>query len=177
MSDEDLPHRARQRGLPEETVVSDRDHVIELDVPWYPEPGAPECRLWVDRSGPAQTVVLVYAAGPFARTEERYVVLRFPGCWFASLGPPGHNGFELHPLAANGLQLYGVFEILNSTAYELHGFVGGTLADQHRADHPGSGSVGNSRHFVVTFHDEMFQCFAGDMLGEFTSDLSGAFSK
>ena len=40
-----------------------------------------------------------------------------------------------------------------------------------RAPGQPSGSRGSSRHFIITFHDETFECIAEDILGYFTTEL------
>jgi hypothetical protein len=162
-ADADELHKARQRGMAPYSEVTDTDLVVELQVPWYPSPGAPEVRLWVDRSSRHETV-LVYAAGPLAKAGATFVVVHFPECSFVMLGGPGHNGH--HPLEARGLHLYGVYEVLNSSLYDRRANVGPEKPELR------SGSPGRSRHFVITFHDETFECFAKDIVGEFTSDLA-----
>jgi hypothetical protein len=102
-----------------------------------------------------------------ADSPERFIVLRFPGCTFLNFGGPGHNG--RHRLASSGLGLYGVYEVLNSSLYDDYYHLGPDQA------HLRSGAPGRSRHFVITFHDDTFECSAKDMVGEFTSEPGGAF--
>jgi hypothetical protein len=40
-----------------------------------------------------------------------------------------------------------------------------------------SGERGSARHFVITFHQDTFECFADDLTGEFTEDVMAAFDR
>jgi hypothetical protein len=79
-------------------------------------------------------------------------------------GGPGHNGL-VHPLYRQGLELYGIYEVLNSSfdPARLQ-----CLTDARGVPRPAgrpSGSRGASRHFIITFHDSTFECIADDIVG------------
>jgi hypothetical protein len=167
--DADNRHRAEQRGLGAGERVVEVDHVIELELPWPPGGGAPEPRLWVSE----HEAVLAYLVGPTGTEPDTLALLRFPRCQFAMFGPPGHNGFFEHPLKRQGLELYGIYEVLNSS------FDPGKrqwITDARGAPRPAnpgrpSGGRGSSRHFIITFHDQTFECIADDIVGHTAAAL------
>lgn len=167
--DADNRHRAEQRRLREGERVAEVDYIIELELPWPPGGGAPEPRLWLSE----QEAVLAYRVGPTGTEPGAFAVLRFPGCEFAMFGTPGHNGLFLHPLHRLGLELYGIYEVLNSSFDPGKRQWMTDARGAPRAASPGSpsGSRGSSRHFIITFHDQTFECIADDVVGHTAADL------
>ena len=150
--DADNRHRAEQRGLTEGERVVEVDHVTELELPWPPGGGAPEPRLWLSE----QEAVLAYRVGLTGTEPGTFAVLRFPRCQFAMFGTPGHNVLFLYPLHPQGLELYGIYEVLNSSFDPGKRQWMTDARGAPRAASPGSpsGSRGSSRHFIITFHDQ-----------------------
>lgn len=167
--DADNQHRAEQRGPGQGESTAEADYVIELDLPWSPGGGAPGPRLWLSE----REAVLAYRVGPTGLDPDAVAVLRFPRCQFAMFGAPGHNGLFMHPLHRQGLELYGIYEVLSSS---FHPGQRQWMTDARgvpRAASPGrpSGSRGSSRHFIITFHDQTFECIADDIVGHTASDF------
>lgn len=169
--DADDRHRAEQRRLGVDEGIRDVDHVIELDLPWSPAGGAPEPRLSIS-GGEA---VLVYHVENDAKRLGARAILRFPGCVFAMFGAPGHNGIDGHPLALRGLELGGIYEVLNSSFDPAKRQWITDARGRPRPAGPGrpSGSRGAPRHFIITFHDDTFECIADDVVGELATDQLG----
>lgn len=86
--------------------------------------------------------------------DESLAVVRFSGVTAHFFGPPNDEAFSGHPLAERGLEPYGAFEVFSSSwirALERMNSV-------HPRHHPDNFS--SCRHFVLTFHDTIFECVA-----------------
>jgi hypothetical protein len=89
-------------------------------------------------------------------SDEPIAVVRFKHASTHYFGPPNDEAFGGHPLAARGLKSYGAFEVLSSSwirALEQMNSVHPYHKPEHFAD---------CRHFILTFHDTIFECIAGD---------------
>ena len=172
--DADQLHRAEQRGLPPDVLITEQDYVIELLVPWVPNRGAAQPKLWVDTSRSAATVLAYLARRRLPESLPTYAIVQFRRSWWAMLGPPGHNSFHLHPLAGRGLKSGGVYEVLNSSLYDRRLGISTPGSGQRRGR---SGERGSARHFLITFLDQTFECFADDISGEFAGDLTAVFGR
>jgi hypothetical protein len=103
--------------------------------------------------------------------DEPIAVVRFRGSTHY-FGPPNDEAFSGHPLAARGLKPYGAFEVFSSSwirALE-------NMNSVHPRYQPGNYS--SRRHFILTFHDSIFECIAKDFSveqhsGSLRSVLSG----
>jgi hypothetical protein len=97
-------------------------------------------------------LVLRYQAAPSSGGGEAEV--RFGGVSIFKLGWPNDEVLNTHPLWERGLVPYAFQEVFKSD----------WVADLERANsiHPGHlpGMFDNSRHFIVTFKDETFECLA-----------------
>ncbi len=80
------------------------------------------------------------------------VVAHFDGCLISRFGYPNDEALGGHPLYANGLRHYGVFEVHDSSWPQ-------ELEAQNRRVFPDSHSFAY-RHFIFTFHDSTFECLA-----------------
>jgi hypothetical protein len=141
------------------------DEVIKLEVPWLPDPGAPDPHLLAAENGPT---TVVYSASELAPTDDEFVVLRFPRCSIAKFGYPNDEALPGHPLYPKGLSYCGLFEVLDSSWTVA-------LAEQNLVSFPDSGpSWIGGRHFIVTFHDSTLECIAERMEGRFSSNLEDA---
>lgn len=86
--------------------------------------------------------------------DEPVAVIRFIRATAHFFGPPNDEAFSGHPLAKRGLKPYGAFEVLSSSwirALE-------SMNSVHPCHRPESFS--SCRHFIVTFHDTIFECIA-----------------
>ena len=142
------------------------DLVVELDLPWLPDPGAPGPVLYQDEG----RAMLVYNTSTLAPGGPLAVV-QFDHCLVAMFGYPNDDGRWGHPLYEAGLTSYALFEVANSSWLER-------LRVQNAIAHPEAASwwpnsphtrrdIGPVRHFVVTFHDSTFECLASSITGEF----------
>ncbi len=86
--------------------------------------------------------------------DEPVAVVRFSGALAHFFGPPNDEAFSGHPLAARGLEAYGAFEILSSSWIRALEHMN-SVHPRHRPD-----SFSNCRHFILTFHDTIFECVA-----------------
>ena len=84
--------------------------------------------------------------------DEPVAVVRFSGATAHFFGPPNDEAFSGHPLAARGLGAYGAFEILSSSWIRALERMN-SVHPYHRPD-----SFSSYRHFVLTFHDTIFEC-------------------
>jgi hypothetical protein len=87
--------------------------------------------------------------------EERCAVVHFQRPNIHSLGPPNDEAFGGHRLAKKGLQPYGAFEVINSEWIQLLEKMNSVhhLHDRKRY-------LEGKRHFIITFHDSVFECVA-----------------
>jgi hypothetical protein len=145
-------------------TVDQRDRVVELrDVP-QSDVGAP-CPLVLANEG---KVVVVYhrsnvppgwdgttvnVLGPNSAGEPAAIV-RFDWVTASMFGPPNDEAFAGHPLASRGLRPYGAFEVLDSSWVRRLERMN-SVHPQHRPE-----GYADRRHFVLTFHDSVFECVA-----------------
>jgi hypothetical protein len=141
------------------------DEVIKLDVPWLPDPGAPDPHLLTGDSGPT---MVVYRTAAIAPTDEEFAVLRFPVCTIVKFGYPNDEALPGHPLYPKGLSYYGIFEVLDSSWST-------SLEEQNLVSFPNPSRLRRSgRHFVVTFHESTLECIAERLEGRFAGSLKDA---
>jgi len=136
------------------------DRVVELDLPWLADSGAPEPVLIQAGS----SAVVVAHASVASGHERESVVLSFEGCLATRFGYPNDEALVGHPLRKRGLGYYGIYEALNpSWLLELQ--------EQNRVAFPNDDwPVRTVRHFIVTFHDETFECLAQSLDGQFAAE-------
>ena len=92
--------------------------------------------------------------------DEPICVVKFNRAYAHYFGAPNDEAFTGHPLQARGLRPYGAFEVFSSSwirALERMNSVHPYHKSEHFADR---------RHFVLTFHDTIFECVAKDSLVE-----------
>ena len=139
-------------------IVPEIDLVSELDVPWRPDAGTPTPIVW---SGPQQTIVIFNASD---KANGERVVLSFEVCLGLYFGYPNDEALPGHPLYERGLGYYGLYEVTESSWLAQ-------LRKQNQTAFPDvQWPSGPIRHFVVTFHDETFECLAPEMAGRFTNE-------
>ena len=139
------------------------DDVVELDVPWIPDAGAPRPLLVATE----HTARVICRPAVIAPTTEPLMVLQFPRCWALSFGYPNDEALPGHPLYAKGVRHYGVFEVLESSWQRQ-------LEVQNRVAFPTTTAGAPSRHFVVTFHDSTLECLADRIEGRFSASFADA---
>jgi len=89
-------------------------------------------------------------------SDEPIGLVRFVHATAHYFGPPNDEAFRGHPLAKRGLKPYGAFEVFSSSwirALE-------NMNSVHPKHWPGIYS--SHRHFILTFHDTIFECIAKD---------------
>ena len=96
-------------------------------------------------------LVLAYEVAP---SGEEYAIVKFIRPRAHYFGSPSDETMSGHPLAERGLRPYGVFEVRNSSWIRA--------LEQMNRVHPNHNAsrFGALRHFVFTFHDNMFECVA-----------------
>jgi hypothetical protein len=88
---------------------------------------------------------------------EPIALLEFRRHYAHTFGPPNDEVFESHPLAARGLRRYTPAEVRDSSwVRSLE-----TLNSLHPNHDPGDFS--SLRHFIIPFHDSIFECVAEDV--------------
>jgi hypothetical protein len=131
-------------------LVDERDQVVERsDIPAF-DPGA---------SAPlvlANDFKLLLAYRAAGDTDDR-VILEFARARAHYFGSPNDEALRGHPLASRGLGPYRSFEILDSSWIRL-------LEARNRihSQHDPKGYLA-LRHFILTFHDSIFECVAADL--------------
>lgn len=133
----DLPQSSVGAPLP--VVLADEHRVFVMYLVEDPEP---------EWDGKTVRVVGSTSEGELIATVE----FSRPSAHF--LGPPNDEAFSGHPLAARGLRPYGAFEVQHSSWVR-------TLEHRKRV-HPAHRpeSFADCRHFVLAFHDSIFECVA-----------------
>jgi hypothetical protein len=88
---------------------------------------------------------------------DNRVILEFLRARAHYFGAPNDEALTGHPLASQGLTPYRSFEILNSSWIRI-------LEEKNRV-HPrhDPGWFHALRHFILTFHDSVFECLAEDV--------------
>lgn len=104
--------------------MAEPDEVVDLGLPWLPDPGSPELVvLQTERDA-----TLIYGATVVTGHEGEFVVLQFPRCLASRFGYPNDEALVSHPLYRRGLSHYGIFEVLRPSWLE-------GLRDQNRVGH------------------------------------------
>jgi hypothetical protein len=85
---------------------------------------------------------------------HQLVVVSFAGAFFHSFGSPGDETLHGHPLYKNGLSQYGAFQVLGSSLIDRLRAID-SVHRLHQAR-----KFTTYRHFVFTFHDQLFECVA-----------------
>ncbi len=81
-------------------------------------------------------------------------LVEFEGPCAHYFGPPNDEAASGHPLYSRGLRPYGTYEVLQSSwIREME--KRNRVHSRHRADR-----YAQRRHFVIAFHDAMFECVA-----------------
>lgn len=86
--------------------------------------------------------------------EEPYAIASFsyPSAYYS--GSPNDETLHGHPLHKKGLEHYGAYEVKNSSWIQI-------LMKRNRVHSRHSDDFfANKRHFVLTFHDSMFECIS-----------------
>lgn len=86
--------------------------------------------------------------------RESIALVKFDRALAHILGPPNDEAFTGHPLAARGLQPYGVFEVLEGSWIRALQAMN-SVHPYYRPEH-----FEGYRHFVFSFHDTTFECVA-----------------
>lgn len=81
----------------------------------------------------------------------------------AVFGYPNDEALPGHPLFANGLNYYGVFEVRESSW-------AARLDEQNEVSFPNAVATRPQTHFIITFHDSTFECLADGVTAEVAPD-------
>ncbi len=90
-------------------------------------------------------------------SKEPLAIVVFETCLAHYSGPPNDEAFSGHPLANRGLEPYACFEVLDSSWIRI--------MESRNAVHPYHNKqrfMENWRHFILAFHDSIFECVARD---------------
>lgn len=88
-------------------------------------------------------------------SDEPIAIIVFNHCTAHYFGPPNDEAFSGHPLAEAGLEPYGSFEVIDSSWIRK--------LEQMNSVHPYHNKADfmlGKRHFILTFHDSIFECVA-----------------
>lgn len=87
--------------------------------------------------------------------DEMTAVVTFERPTVHTFGPPNDEAFDGHRLAAKGLEPYGAYEVLNSA------WIGQLeVMNSVHGGHDKQRYLARRRHFILTFHDETFECIS-----------------
>jgi hypothetical protein len=119
--------------------VDAKDSVVALaDLP-RPAAGAGEPAMFA-------TAELLQIAYYVYGGDDAVALVTFAGSEAHYFGPPHVDAVDHHPLHSRGLDIYGAFEVHDSSwIRELRQIAGRRI---------------NGRHFILTFHDSTFECIA-----------------
>ena len=90
----------------------------------------------------------------YASRAGGYEGVHFRGLYALQFGPPNDEAISGHPLASAGLNAYGRYVVQGSpwihTLEQMN-----SVHPQHRP-----GFLSQHRHFIIAFHDTLFECVA-----------------
>jgi hypothetical protein len=110
--------------------------------------------------------LLFCGTGDAPPRSEGVAIVTFPSCLVSRFGYPNDEALAGHSLFKFGLGFYGVYEVINfSWDHELR--------LQNRIAFP-TVDMPKRRHFVVTFHDSMFECIAASAVAEISTESFSA---
>jgi hypothetical protein len=151
--------------------VRDEQYAEPLDLGLRWDPGAPLPHVISDSW---RTFVFFLLAEPDPDWDGTYVrvvsagdtapaalgLVEFTGAYLTSFGGLNDEALSGHPLSGRGLAAYRAFTVRNSTWI--------AQAEQHNAVHPRHRGGWHERyhHYVLTFHDETFECIAENWRAE-----------
>jgi hypothetical protein len=126
-------------------LVDGEDRVVSWPGLPPPDVGAPEPVVVSDES----SILLAYRTA-----EELFVVVQFPDFAAYLFGEPNDEAISGHPLADRGLEPYGCYVVEDSSWIRS--------LERQNSVHPRHDPkrYRQFRHFVVAFHDSMFECIA-----------------
>jgi hypothetical protein len=155
---------AADRELGAERMLSralEQETAAELDWSLACDPGAPIPHVFSD----GHVVLLSYYVRDSALAHRHDVdlsagdgiaLVRFTGCMAYRLGPPNDEAISGHPLRGRGLRAYGAHLVERSSwIAELE--KRNRVHPYHKPD-----VFFSLRHYLLTFHDETFECLARD---------------
>jgi hypothetical protein len=134
-----------------------RERVVELDLGVRPDPGTPMPLLAQGSSD----LVLVFRAQTGPGGEAKAGVVEASMCLVSQFGYPNDEALSGHPLWGHGLGFYGIHEVLDSSRVAR-------FEAQNHVAFPGL-TPPPKRHFIITFHDETFECLADDLTARIAS--------
>ena len=113
--------------------------------------GAPMPIVYADNLG----LSLFYKAfEATAQGQHSYVQISFQNAHAHYFSAPNDEALSGHPLHGRGLDHYSTYEVLKSSWIE-HLEVGNRVHSNHKPS-----QFSELRHFIATFHDELFECVA-----------------
>ena len=150
--------RALGKALGDEYAVR-----IEWPHPW--DTGAPVPR--VLSSGPVVLLLYLMAdtdadwdgtwvtvVDPVGTAPQELAIVRFERCATYKFAPPDEDTFLRHPLHNKGLEPYAAHVVENSSWIVEHETINSTLSRSMPGVSP------NYKHYLLLFHDEIFECIA-----------------
>ena len=95
--------------------------------------------------------------------EEPIAIVRFNYCYAQFFGPPNEEAISGHPLHTRGLEPFANFEVEDSSWIR-------TLEKMNSVHpyHKTKQFMEDKRHFILAFHDSVFECVAKDYSVETT---------
>ncbi len=136
------------------------DKVVELDLGYTPEAAISGAVLVQTEQSTFLTFNAMRKVGQ-RREPAGSALVEFPFCQCTLFGYPNDEALPGHPLYSNGLDSggYGIYEVLNPSWPKR-------LEAQNRVVFPDAAPYSSPRHFIITFHDNTFECLADDIVLE-----------
>src|SRR5688572_11329526 len=123
--------------------MSDVDHVVPLDIGCVPEAAVSGATLLGDEYLTYLLFNAMCARPNGTREAAGLAVVKFDSCSVTKFGYPNDEALPGHPLYANGLSYYGVYEVLRSRWVA-------EKTRQNRVSFPPTPDDMTRRHFIFT---------------------------
>ncbi|NIG55010.1 hypothetical protein [Chitinophaga sp. Cy-1792] len=105
-------------------------------------------------SGDNELIVAFFSLNEDLAAPDEHVVIKFKRCIKYIFGTPGNETLHGHPYYKLGLRSCSFYQLKGSDLIQE--------TDRIESVHPAykPGVPGNQKHYILTFHDNMFECIA-----------------
>lgn len=141
-------------------MASETDQVVKLDLGFKPEAAiSGEVLVQTERSTFLTFNAMGLGPDGIHYRGIGFALLEFNICLQTRFGLPNDEALPGHPLYSKGVQTYAMYEVLNSSWIDQ-------LAEQNRVKFPTTTNFDSFRHFILTFHESIFECVAEGFTSE-----------
>lgn len=145
------------------------EQLVDLAVGFSPEAAVSGALLLQSERATILTFNAMRPAKTGKYVEAGTAVFEFRQCLITRFGLPNDEALPGHPLYHQGLDVYGCYEVLNSSWRA-------EAEAQNRVAFPAT-DYSSVRHFVFVFHDSCFECLAGDFDARLVDDFRSEFDR